>query len=257
MTRFALPRFLCRCFSGRLRCLFFPVVALLLFVVAITAVGGIFCARPSFAESVAYVQDQPTGIPVGGDSVPASADEQGIDSAALSHGEKHSGLPQLKVETYPGQMFWLLITFFSLFVIFSRKILPDIAGILSVRASKIEGDLSAAAQLREESERVRREYDHALDEARRDALASIIRAEEEIEKNLGDTISAFHDRAEEQIHATEKRMESLRESLLPEIHAEISTLCLAINHKVAGLDSAPQKVAAAVKEAIREKEEAA
>jgi F-type H+-transporting ATPase subunit b len=65
-----------------------------------------------------------------------------------------SGLPQLDMETYPGQLFWLVITFGLLFILLSRVTLPRIAEQSKKDAS------DALAQ-----------YEAALAQARSKALA--------------------------------------------------------------------------------------
>jgi F-type H+-transporting ATPase subunit b len=85
-------------------------------------------------------------------------------------GHEPSGLPQLDVETYPGQLFWLVITFGLLFVLLSRVTLPRIAGSIAARKNRIEGDLGAAERSRKDASNALAEYEAALAQARNKAL---------------------------------------------------------------------------------------
>ena len=82
-----------------------------------------------------------------------------------------SGLPQLDVETYPGQLFWLVITFGLLFILLSRVTLPRIAGSIAARKNRIEGDLGAAEQSKKDASNALADYEAALAQARNKALA--------------------------------------------------------------------------------------
>ena len=82
-----------------------------------------------------------------------------------------SGLPQLDMETYPGQLFWLVITFGLLFVLLSRVTLPRIAGSIAARKNRIEGDLGAAEQSKKDASDALAAYEAALAQARNKALA--------------------------------------------------------------------------------------
>src|SRR5690606_28063422 len=60
------------------------------------------------------------------------------------HAEGHptgGGLPQLDVSTFPSQLFWLFVSFGIMYMIFSRRTLPEISGVLENRQSHIQGDL--------------------------------------------------------------------------------------------------------------------
>src|ERR1700752_307383 len=82
-----------------------------------------------------------------------------------------SGLPQLDVETYPGQLFLLVITFGLLFVLLSRVALPRIAGSMAARKNRIEGYLGAAEQSKKDASAALAQYEAALAQARNKALA--------------------------------------------------------------------------------------
>lgn len=92
------------------------------------------------------------------------------------------GLPQMDVSTFPGQLFWLAITFGILFWQMSSNILPRLGGIIEERKDRIADDLDRAAEFRLEAEEAQKSYEEALSDAR--AKAQTI---------AGDTRNAIND----------------------------------------------------------------
>jgi F-type H+-transporting ATPase subunit b len=59
------------------------------------------------------------------------------------------GLPQFDLSQWPGQIFWVLVTFAVLYVLFSRVFVPRVAGTMDAREDKISGDIGEARRLRD------------------------------------------------------------------------------------------------------------
>ena len=91
----------------------------------------------------------------------------------LAPGEVHAegGLPQMNVDTYPSQLFWLFVTFVFLLVVMSRVAMPNIRGALEGRRSQIEGDLGSAEELHRQAADSLKAYEASLAAARGRALA--------------------------------------------------------------------------------------
>jgi F-type H+-transporting ATPase subunit b len=83
---------------------------------------------------------------------------------------EHVGLPQIRPETFPGQLFWLAITFGLLFLVLWRMTLPMISGTIGARRSRIDGDLGTAESLRKDASDALAGYESALGAARSRAL---------------------------------------------------------------------------------------
>ena len=62
------------------------------------------------------------------------------------------GMPQLNPEFWISQIFWLTLTFGTLYVILSKLILPKISANLETRKSQILENIVAAEKQREDSE---------------------------------------------------------------------------------------------------------
>ncbi len=87
---------------------------------------------------------------------------------------EHEGggkFPPLDSSSFPSQLFWLVIFFAALYLLMSRFILPRLAAILGARKATIDGDLSRAQALKDETEAAIKNYEKALADARANANA--------------------------------------------------------------------------------------
>lgn len=82
-----------------------------------------------------------------------------------------AGFPPFKTETFPSQIFWLVITFAFLFVVLWRVAGPRIQGVLTSRRGQIEGDIATAQRYRVDAEGASAAYQAALASARARAQA--------------------------------------------------------------------------------------
>ena len=62
------------------------------------------------------------------------------------------GFPPFKTETFPSQIFWLVVCFAFLFVVLWRVAGPRINGVITSRRSTINADIAAADQARGDAE---------------------------------------------------------------------------------------------------------
>ena len=72
------------------------------------------------------------------------------------------GMPQLNVEFWPAQVFWLLLIFSSLYLIIWKIFLPKIIYSIENRKFKIVDDLNKAQKLKEMAENKLKEYNKII-----------------------------------------------------------------------------------------------
>ena len=93
----------------------------------------------------------------------------GIGSLAHAAGDTEPGLPQLKVDTWPSQLFWLAVVFGVGYIFMARVVTPRIGSVLEERRTRLDDDLTRAREASEEAAQTRSEYEASLEEARADA----------------------------------------------------------------------------------------
>ena len=70
------------------------------------------------------------------------------EAAAEAAHQGGGGLPQLNVTTFSPQLFWLVVTFATLYFVLSKVLLPRIGEVIEERADRITRDIEAAQRLK-------------------------------------------------------------------------------------------------------------
>ncbi len=152
-------------------------------------------------------------------------------SASAEAAEK-GGLPQLDASTYPSQLFWLAVTFLTLYLAMQFVFLPRLGGIIEERRNRIADDLDQAAEFKREAEEAEISYNKALADAR--AKANAIAAETRAE-------------IDGQIKAEQAQMDTQLASRLAEAEDRINAMKQSANEKV---DEAAADTTKALMEAL-------
>ncbi|MGH1378313.1 MAG: hypothetical protein ACRBB3_05780 [Alphaproteobacteria bacterium] len=123
------------------------------------------------------------------------------------HAEASGGLPQLDPSSFSGQTFWLIVTFVIIYVIFSRKSLPDISRTVENRAERIKNDLDSAERLKDEVSSVQNAYEDSLKKAREESALLIQSVETDIKEQSENNTKKFQDYSNEKISEIEKNID--------------------------------------------------
>ena len=76
------------------------------------------------------------------------------------------GMPQFNAESFNSQLFWLVITFVSLYLIITYLILPRIRDNIRLRKNKIANDLERAEKIKLEIEKMISQSNSKIEEAK-------------------------------------------------------------------------------------------
>jgi F-type H+-transporting ATPase subunit b len=162
-----------------------------------------------------------------------------------THGGPKAPFPPFNSETFPSQLFWLVIAFVALYVLLSRVALPRVASIFAARSGRVKGDLEAAERLKTESEAAIEAYEKALANARAkaQAIASATRAEfaaksAEKKKALDAGLAGKLADAERQIETTKKAAMANVRGIAADAAAEIVKRLIGVAPAKQSLDRA-------------------
>ena len=163
-------------------------------------------------------------------------------------------LPQLDIETYASQIFWLIVTFIVLYFLVAKIAMPRIAEVLEGRQERIEDDLDKAETLRKEAYLVRVEYEKALSSAREEAHEATRRAQEEIAKHGAEVEALANQKVANMLKDAEDRIEAARTEASSEKETVTDTLEQNVARdiigdtvkKMVGIDVSPEDVNEAI-----------
>ena len=122
------------------------------------------------------------------------------------------GMPQLNPEFWISQIFWLILTFGSMYVVLSKFILPKISNNLESRKSQILENIEAAEKQREDSEAKLKEYDEIILKTKSEAKTMFNQTREKALKDIMAKKEVLDQQIDDEINKAEKEIEVLRVS---------------------------------------------
>ena len=127
------------------------------------------------------------------------------------------------------------IVVFTLFLIITMKFIwPQILKGLDQRDQKLRDDLNAAEESRQQAKQALDEYEQALTKARSEATEMIVKAKKDAKAAAAELRSNNTRELAELKLAAAADIESAKLAAIGELHAEASTLAVAIAGKILG-----------------------
>ena len=165
--------------------------------------------------------------------------------AETGHTEKE-GMPQLKFETYPSQVFWLVVTFTVLYVLMSRTVIPRIRDVLEKRQTQITHDIDAAEQARSEAEAAKVAYEKEQVAAREKANQLLQTAQNDISDMVAAENSKLDKKLADEMAKAEAAIKKQTEASRKEVKPIVAELSGQIVEQLLNVKPAPKKLEAAV-----------
>ena len=122
------------------------------------------------------------------------------------------GMPQLNPEFWISQIFWLILTFGTMYVVLSKFILPKISNNLESRKSQILENIEAAEKQREDSEAKLKEYDEIILKSKSEAKTMFNQTREKALKDIMAKKEVLDQQIDDEINKAEKEIQVLRVS---------------------------------------------
>lgn len=180
---------------------------------------------------------------------PARAVEEGVELLDPEHGG--TGMPQLNLDSYASQIFWLVVALVVLFLILKNVALPRIAAGLEERSDAIEDDLDRAAEFRKKAEEAEAAYDKALADARTKAQEIAQKTRDEIQVEVDAAIAKADAEIAARAAEGEKRIAEIRESAMQAVEEVAGDAAEAVIESVAPEMADAKAARAAVAEIVK------
>jgi F-type H+-transporting ATPase subunit b len=122
------------------------------------------------------------------------------------------GMPQLNPEFWISQIFWLTLTFGSLYIVLSKLILPKISDNLESRKSQILENIEAAEKQRQNSEEKLKEYEEIVSKSKMEAKNIFNQAREKALKDISAKKDVLDKQIDDEIGKAEQEIKELQKS---------------------------------------------
>jgi F-type H+-transporting ATPase subunit b len=162
------------------------------------------------------------------------------------------GFPQLNVETYPTQIFWLLVSFILLFTLMSKVALPRVARIVEARAASREENLSEARRMQEEAEKIKIAFEADLAKAQLEAEQEINTVTDKINEKATAETARFGEHARKRIASAEQAIERAKVDAAQSLTDVSSEIAAEVVNKIIGGQLTKTEAKRAVADAMKE-----
>ncbi len=152
--------------------------------------------------------------------------------AAADHGS--DVFPPFDPSTFGPQLFWLAISFGTLYLLMSRIALPRIGEILEVRRDRIEGDLAEAERLRQKTDQAIESYEAELGEARAKSHAIADETRNKIKADMDDKRREVEADLAKQVASAETRILKTKTDALANVDQIAADTAVALVSKLSG-----------------------
>ena len=164
-----------------------------------------------------------------------------------------AGMPQLDPEFWASQIFWLILTFSSLYLIIWKVFLPKITLSIENRKSRVVNDLDEAQKLKENAEKKLNEYNKIIENSKREAKKIIENNNKKLERDIQNKKKKFNDEIEEELKIVEKEIKDLKESSISNISNIAAETSAEIIKKIIDTEVNKSNVSAIVEDIIKRK----
>jgi len=158
------------------------------------------------------------------------------------------GFPPFKTETFPSQIFWLVVTFAFLFVVLWRLAGPRINGVITQRRGVINADIAAAGKARGEAEAASAAYQTALAGARARAQAMAEENRQTLNAEIAKAKADGETEAHKAMAAADTRIAQTRDQAKSHVTKAAEDAAIAIVARLTGETITPADAAKAVKD---------
>jgi len=155
---------------------------------------------------------------------------------AAETSDSNGGLPQFDTTYFPGQLFWLAISFALLYVLMTFVALPKVRQTQDRRQQTLAAELDVATAASEKAKAIIAQYEKALADARHQAQVTVTDIMTQGAKASAERQSQQHQELQKRLRAAEAKIHAARDMALTQIESTVGELAESMIKKVTGKD---------------------
>ena len=165
------------------------------------------------------------------------------------HGaEESGGMPQLNPEFWVSQIFWLILTFGTMFVVLSKLILPKISKNLEIRKSQILENIETADKQKIDSEKKISEYESIILDGKNNAKNIINEAKKKILDDVNKKKDILDAEINKEIKEVEHEINDLKNKSPEKINQIAIETSTTLIKQLVGADANKSKISAIIED---------
>jgi len=162
-------------------------------------------------------------------------------------------MPQLDITTFSTQIFWLVITFGTLFLIMWRVTVPRISDALEARQKRIDDNLTKAAEFKKDAEAAIAAYEDSLAGARAEAHLAIAEANVSIVEETTARDAELNKKLKTMLDKSEANIAKAVDNAMGNVREVAEEVASAACERLLGDQIDPITVTSAVGDAIKDR----
>ena len=166
-----------------------------------------------------------------------------------------AGMPQLNPEFWAAQIFWLILTFSTLYLIIWKIFLPKITYTIENRKSRVVNDISEAQKLKENAEKKLKEYNKIIENSKTEAKKIVDDNRRKLEKDIETKKNKFNTEIEKELSVVEKEIIDLKRSSISSINKIAVETSSEIIRQIIGTEVNKSNVSAIVDDILKRNKE--
>ncbi len=173
-----------------------------------------------------------------------------LSAKDVAHGDKGATFPPFDTTTFIPTLFWLFVTFVTLYWLMSRVALPRVSEVIDNRNAIISRDVDQASALQKKAEEASVEYEAALTKAKANALSIGATAKNEAAKQAADSRRQIEADMATKIAAAEAGIVATKTAAMSNVSAIAADAVTAIIQRLTGIAPENEAVSKAVNASI-------
>jgi F-type H+-transporting ATPase subunit b len=154
---------------------------------------------------------------------------------AAESGEVKPGLPQLDTSLFPEQLFWLAVSFVTLYLLMVFVALPGVRRTQDKRQTTIAAELAAATKANEQAKATIAQYEKTLADARAKAHATVNEIKAQAAKLAANKQTAQQKELAARLHEAEAKIRKARDEAIRDAQKNAADLANTIVEKITGV----------------------
>ena len=172
-------------------------------------------------------------------------------------GASEPGLPQLDIDTWPSQLFWLVVLFGAGYLVMAKMVTPRIGAVLEERRKTLNGDLEKARNASADAAKIRADYENDLEKARSKAGEYAKQAAAEAAKKADDADAKIAQKLAKKVAKAEAKLAEAKSSAMGNLNdvaaeAAVSTVAALTGIKTTSAQAGKTAASVAAKLANQE-----
>ena len=160
-------------------------------------------------------------------------------------------MPQLDISTFSSQIFWLVVTFTTLFLIVWRIGVPKISHVLETRQKRIDDNLLRAEEFKKEAETALKSYQASIEEAHSEAQAILVEANTLLAEEFNSREAEMVKDLSKRISESEKNISDTVDNAIEKIRDTATEVAASAVERLTGDSPSLDEVTAAVDTVIK------